>query len=71
MRSVHIHIVLEEDPHWDAYHRFRELLRTDPAAFDEYATMKARLAEEFSTDRPGYTDAKARFVTEMLERDAG
>ena len=47
---------------------FRDCLRADPELRRAYATLKQRLAGQFSHDRPGYTDAKADFVRAALSR---
>jgi GrpB-like predicted nucleotidyltransferase (UPF0157 family) len=67
-RTHHLHLV----PH--ASRRFRDelafcgYLRSHPDAAAEYAAVKRRLASRFEHDREAYTDAKATFIRDVLDR---
>lgn len=49
---------------------FRDHLRTHPADAQAYAALKRILAQQFGTDRDGYSLAKSDFVHEILARAA-
>jgi len=63
----HVYVVVEGDaPHTD-HVRFRDHLRRDPRAAQQYADLKRGLAARHGADRLGYSDAKTRFVARTLE----
>ncbi len=47
---------------WRAYLEFRDRLRGDPRAREEYAATKISLARDFPGDRTAYVDGKTAFV---------
>jgi GrpB-like predicted nucleotidyltransferase (UPF0157 family) len=47
---------------------FRDYLRTHPETARKYAQLKHHLADRFSRDRAGYTEAKTSFVSEVIRR---
>ena len=59
-RTHHLHIVVRGGAPWHDRLAFRDALRRDPALADRYATLKA--------DREAYTEAKASFVRDAVER---
>jgi GrpB-like predicted nucleotidyltransferase (UPF0157 family) len=65
-RIAYIHVVATDDPQWFRYLGFRDRLREDPQARDEYQQLKRRLAAEFPNDRIGYTTAKESFIEGLL-----
>jgi GrpB-like predicted nucleotidyltransferase (UPF0157 family) len=69
-RTHHLHFRVYPSSEFDDWIRFRDILRADPTARDEYATEKRRLAERFYTDRGGYGEAKTDVVTRLIERAA-
>ena len=53
---------------------FRDYLTAHPQTAREYESLKVSLADKFSYDRDGYTEAKGGFirsVTERAKREAG
>ncbi|MHC4842039.1 MAG: GrpB family protein [Planctomycetota bacterium] len=58
----HIHMVVKDGTFWQEHLLFRDYLRTNPDAAVAYADLKRRLADEFSTDRYGYNEAKTAFI---------
>ncbi len=62
IRSVNAHLVQYGAEEWYAYLAFRDRLRADPAARDEYAGTKLRLARDFPDDRTSYLEGKSEFV---------
>ncbi len=67
-RIAHVHVVRHGDEQWEAYLRFRHLLRTDPDVRSAYADLKRRLADEFRSDRRAYSAAKDSFIAGVLGR---
>ncbi|MEV4508317.1 GrpB family protein [Dactylosporangium sp. NPDC049525] len=65
-RTHHLHLVPTGSPRWHQVLSFRDLLRRDPAAAAEYATLKRTLAARFPDDREAYTDGKAELITRLL-----
>jgi GrpB-like predicted nucleotidyltransferase (UPF0157 family) len=53
---------------WERHLLFRDYLRRHPETAQEYAKLKKRLADEFRTDREGYTQAKTPFITAIEEK---
>jgi len=61
-RTFNLH-VCEAGTEWEARHlRFRDLLRSDPVARDEYAALKRELALKHGNDIQGYVDDKDAFI---------
>jgi GrpB-like predicted nucleotidyltransferase (UPF0157 family) len=58
----HLYVSPETSDELRAQLRFRDRLRTDPVLAREYQALKRDLAERYSDDRPGYTDAKTDFI---------
>lgn len=46
---------------------FRDYLRAHPAACEEYAALKFRLAEEYRENRQQYVDAKSPFIWRVIQ----
>ena len=66
VRTHHIHIVRWKGKAWNDYIFFRDYLSSHPEARDEYAALKAVLAEKYSGDRASYTREKGIFVSALL-----
>lgn len=66
VRTHHLHLVPLDSPMWRQRLAFRDVLRTDPLVFAEYAVLKRDLAERFRHDREAYTDGKSPFVARIL-----
>lgn len=47
---------------------FRNYLRENPWARDEYGVLKIKLANEFSDDRTAYTEHKTEFIQKILNK---
>ena len=67
-RTHHLHIVVRGGAPWHDRLAFRDALRRDPALADRYATLKTELAVRHQADREAYTEAKAAFVRDAVER---
>jgi GrpB-like predicted nucleotidyltransferase (UPF0157 family) len=66
-RKFHIHMVEITSDFWKDQIDFRDYLRKNKTARDDYARLKYELAEKYKDDRSAYTDAKTEFVNEILE----
>lgn len=67
-RDVHVH-VCPVGSDWEAEHlRFRDHLRADPGARDEYARVKRAAAASWADDGIAYTDAKTEVIRSVLGR---
>lgn len=64
VRLVNAHLVRYAGREWSAYLSFRDRLRADETARDEYAKVKIELANRFPSDRTSYIDAKTAFIVD-------
>lgn len=67
-RLAHLHLMSYGAERWDQQIRFRDALRANPALRDDYAQVKTDLARRFTDDREAYTDEKAKFVIQVMQR---
>ena len=65
-RTHHLHVVVHESELWHEHLNFREALRSRPNLAARYVALKSELAQQHSTDREAYTNAKAEFVRIVL-----
>ena len=66
-QTYHVHIRKKGDTPQDEIY-FRDYLRQNADARDEYATLKYALAEKYQFNREGYTLAKTEFVIKITEQ---
>lgn len=66
LRTHHLHLVPFGSTLWMERLAFRDALRRSPKTAADYAQLKQRLAEQYKTDREGYTDAKGPFIRRVL-----
>jgi GrpB-like predicted nucleotidyltransferase (UPF0157 family) len=64
-QAYHVHVRYPGD--WDEL-VFRDYIKTHPAAANEYARLKQKLAVEFKNDREQYTSGKTEFVGRTMKR---
>jgi GrpB-like predicted nucleotidyltransferase (UPF0157 family) len=64
--SVNLHVFAADSPEVARMLRFRDLLRSSPAAFDLYLTTKRTLAARTWARTQDYADAKDAVVAEIL-----
>lgn len=62
----HLYVVVQGSEPWRNHIQFRDYLREHPASAEAYARLKRSLADEFQNDREKYTNAKTKFVEEVL-----
>ncbi|QXV66784.1 GrpB family protein [Mucilaginibacter sp. 21P] len=66
-RFAHLHLILSGSGKYELIKRFRNILLAHPALVEEYADLKAQLAERYQNDRELYTAAKSNFITSVLD----
>lgn len=66
-RTHHLHVIQHDHPEAVALIAFRDALRGDAELSRSYADLKADLAVRHRNNRNAYTNAKARFVGEVLK----
>ena len=66
-RTHHVHMTETDGEMWRRL-AFRDHLRTHPEDARRYERLKLELAAAHRDDREAYTDAKAAFVAEIMER---
>jgi GrpB-like predicted nucleotidyltransferase (UPF0157 family) len=64
----HVHMVVFGSKFWKEHIFFRNYLRENPEALQQYAELKKELAEEFRDNREAYTKGKAEFIQGILKR---
>jgi GrpB-like predicted nucleotidyltransferase (UPF0157 family) len=67
-RTHHLHMVELTSEFWERHLLFRDFLRAHPDVAQEYEALKRQLANQFGTDRVGYTEAKTSFIRAIEER---
>ena len=67
---VHIHAIELDSEWWCRHTAFRDYLRANNEARDEYYSLKMKLAENDWENKDDYTDAKTEFV-KRIEKLAG
>lgn len=65
-RTHHLHMLLTDSDEWRNHLAFRDYLRQNPDAAQEYDKLKKELAEKYGNDRDAYLDGKAAFVEKIL-----
>ena len=64
----HLYVCPSSSPEYKRHISFRNYLRTHPGDANSYASLKRELVRTFGDDREAYTQAKSRFVAEILRR---
>ncbi|GAA1674919.1 GrpB family protein [Fodinicola feengrottensis] len=67
-RIAHLHVIPSGHPRWAEQIAFRDALRQDNRLVRSYEDLKRRLADQHGHDREAYTNAKAEFIAEVLQR---
>lgn len=63
----HLHIYTYGSEEWKSNLLFRDYLRSHPTVRKQYENLKKELAETYKFDRVAYTNAKAPFITRIIE----
>ncbi len=69
-RTHHVHMTETSGEMWQRL-AFRDYLRAHPEEAQRYERLKRALAAAHRADREAYTDAKAAFVVEIMEKAIG
>lgn len=67
-RTHHLHLIPYQSPLWNERLLFRDILRRNRAVADEYAQLKAELANDYKEDREAYTQKKWPFIKSVLDQ---
>ena len=63
----HLYVLTADAAELRRHVAFRDALRADRTTRDAYSELKRSLAVRYSHDRKAYTDAKAAFITKIIE----
>ena len=66
--DYHVHMVVFGSRFWKDHIFFRNYLRENPEAVQQYAALKKELAEKYRDNREAYTNGKAEFIQGILRR---
>jgi len=66
-RTHHLHINEIDSREWENHVLFRDYLIQHGGLAEEYAALKAELAQRYPTDREAYLEGKAPFIERVLE----
>jgi GrpB-like predicted nucleotidyltransferase (UPF0157 family) len=64
----HLHFYEFEGEHWNNQLLFRDYLRRNPDDTRKYHDLKVYLAEKYRFDRVSYTENKASFIQNILQK---
>jgi GrpB-like predicted nucleotidyltransferase (UPF0157 family) len=64
----HLHIYKYESEEWNNNILFRDYLRKYTDIRDQYNQLKLKLAQKYTFDRVAYTEAKAPFITDVIQK---
>ncbi len=67
-RDVHVHFYPAESGEIERYLLFRDFVRTNPEARDQYAALKRELSKSDWADMNEYADAKTNFIEGIIRR---
>lgn len=67
----HLHIVEPQSEFFRVQLLFRDYLRAHPDDALRYAALKYQLAQQYRLDREAYTEAKAGFIQNILQKASG
>ena len=70
-RTHHVHLVSWSSAFWRDQILFRDYLRSDPVAAQEYAVLKRELAAMFADDHARYNEEKGPFINAIVRRARG
>jgi GrpB-like predicted nucleotidyltransferase (UPF0157 family)/RimJ/RimL family protein N-acetyltransferase len=66
-RTHHVHMVEPTSKHWEEKLLFKDYLIAHPEVAQEYEQLKIKLAQQYTSDRERYTDAKSEFIKKVIE----
>lgn len=66
-RTYYLHIVLTKSDKWENYLLFRDYLRKNSEAREQYLQLKQKLLQKFENNRDAYTEGKSNFIKKIIE----
>lgn len=66
-RTHHLNLVEVNGDEWNNSILFRNYLRRNKSAREEYAALKEKLAGQFAEDRASYTKAKEKVIQKIID----
>lgn len=66
-RTHHLHMLLADSEEWRNHLAFRDYLRQNKSAAEEYDSLKIDLALKYRIERDAYLDGKADFIRKILK----
>lgn len=66
-RTHYVHIVEYKGDEWNKLIKFRDYLRKNDKARDDYMELKTELAEQYRNERSKYTKAKNDFIQSIIK----
>lgn len=67
-RTFYIHVVSINSNNWNEYILFRDFLLQNKKARDNYNRLKKSLFEKYADNRELYTNGKAEFITDIINK---
>ena len=67
-RTHHIHVVRYGSEAWENYVNIRDYLNSHSGDARAYSELKLSLAEQYASDRTGYTNMKSAFISDILAK---
>ena len=68
MRTHHLQLVERKSVEWENHILIREYFLKHPEVAQEYAQLKANLAEKYPEDRKSYSSGKDAFIKSVIQR---
>ncbi|HON28872.1 MAG TPA: GrpB family protein [Mesotoga infera] len=66
--DFHIHMVVFGGAFWTEHVFFRDYLREDPEAVEQYSALKKSLSKEHQNNREAYSRGKAEFIASIMSK---
>ncbi len=66
--DFHIHMVVFGGPFWIEHLLFRDYLREDPGAVEQYSALKKSLSKEHRSNREAYSRGKAELIASIMSK---
>lgn len=67
-RTHYLHIIKFNSQEWKKNLFFRDYLRNNYESMKEYEKLKITLSKQFADNRPKYTEAKSKFISDILKK---
>ncbi|WP_346891428.1 GrpB family protein [Clostridium sp. UBA3887] len=68
LKTHYLHIEIINGELWKNHIYFRDYLRLNKEAVEEYSRLKKNLASKYTNDRGSYTNAKNEFINSVLKK---